>query len=100
MTQAPQAPGPPPAGSSEPKVGLVIGIFSLVCCHILGPVAWYMGYDARRAIRAGRAPAGDETLATIAMVLGMLATALLAVGLAWVLFFGGLVTLAALFGHH
>jgi hypothetical protein len=95
------SPGPP--ASSRATTVLVLGIIGLVCCPPVGPVAWYMAVQERRAIRAGLAsPAGDG-YAVAGMVLGIISTVnlvvALLVGLFYMLLIGGLVTAGALSGR-
>jgi hypothetical protein len=99
-TPPPVAPPPPaPPTSGRGTLILVLGILSVVCCVILGPVAWIMGKSELEAIAAGRSPARDEGLARAGMILGIIGTALFAFSLIWVFLFGGLSALSALFGQ-
>ncbi len=94
---------PPPASpvsasaSREAVTALVLGILGVVCCGFVAPVAWYLGQNELRAIRDGRASAAGEGMAMAGKILGMIGTALLAVGLLvgllWTLFFGGMAAL-------
>lgn len=93
-TGAPVQPVPP--ASSQAVTALVLGIISFACCPLMGPFAWYLGHQERKAIREGRSAASGETLAVVAMVLGILGTLTLAFILLWVLFFGGMAVLSAL----
>ena len=72
---------------------LVLGIVGLVCCSILGPVAWYMGNKTVKEIDAAPGQYGGRDLAKIGMILGIIGTVLLVL---WVPFFilGGLGSLA------
>ena len=98
---APTPPAPPqsPAASGRGTLVLVLGILSVVCCVLLGPVAWILGKNELEAIAAGRSPAKDEGMARAGMILGIIGTALFAFSLIWVVFFGGLSVLSAVFGQ-
>ncbi len=82
--------------SSQAVTALVLGVLSVACCHILGPFAWYLGHQERKAIREGRSAAAGETLAIVGMVLGIAGTLILAFVLLWILFFGGMAVLGGL----
>jgi hypothetical protein len=88
--QAPyQAPGFPAYRADLPKAtaAMVVGIISiagaLFCVlPILGaPVAWVLGAQARRQVRAAPQQWGGEGKATAGMVLGIVGTVLLVLGL-------------------
>lgn len=90
--------GSAPASSNKPTISLVLGILGVVCCGLLGPIAWYMGSAELKAIRAGTAPAKGEGVAKAGMILGIIATVLLLIGMAWVFFAGGMAVLQS-FGN-
>lgn len=92
-------PQPPQSASSQAVTALVFGILSLVCCALMGPVAWYLGNQETAAIREGRSPAAGDGFAKAATILGIIACCLLALQLLWVFFFGGMAMLSALAGH-
>lgn len=79
------APAPPhqpltyPESSRATSV-LVIGILSLVACGILGPFAWSMGNTELEAIDSGRRDPSNRGTAQAGRILGMIATAFLALG--------------------
>jgi hypothetical protein len=92
-TDEPPPPPPPPHGQAPSPFGnvpapkkpggddgtllLVIGIVAIVLCQLLGPVAWYMGHQARSAARArGEEPSSQVTTG---WVLGIVSTILLLV---------------------
>lgn len=53
---------------------LVLGILGLVCCAPAGLVAWVLGYQDLKAMRAGTMdPSGDGTTRA-GMILGMIVT--------------------------
>lgn len=93
------APLPPPQGYGAPiqqGVGahpqtvtiLVLGIVGVLCCQILGPVAWYMGHVARQETsRSNGAYNQNNTTLNIGWVLGIVATVLF--GLSILLFATG-----------
>jgi uncharacterized protein DUF4190 len=90
---------PAPSPSSQAITSLVLGILSLICCALLGPVAWYLGNQEGKAIREGRSAAAGEGMAKAGMILGIIGTILFALSLLWILFFGGMAFLSAL-AHH
>ena len=101
----PPIPPAPPYGvapqqqASQQAIGaLVVGIISLVCCNILGPVAWILGRNEGKAIREGRAPAAGEVYAKVGMILGIVGTVLLGLTLLW-LFMGGMAILSGVLSN-
>lgn len=88
---------PPPYGASNPygqpdpygaatqhpqsTTILVLGILSIVCCQILGPVAWIMGNKAVKEIDANPGAYSGRETANIGRILGIIGTVLLAIGL-------------------
>lgn len=82
--------------SSQAVTALVIGLIGiLTCCGtVLSPVAWYLGSQEQKAIREGRSPAAGEALAKIAMILGMVGTAVLALLILWIFLMGGLAVIS------
>lgn len=89
--------GPP--RSSQATTILVIGIISIICCQIAGPIAWYLGRQELNRIRAGMLSSQDEGTAKAGMILGIISSVLLLLGLVWVIFLGGLAFLGVLFEH-
>lgn len=75
---------------------LVLGILSIVCCQLLGPVAFIMGNNALAAY--GASDPGDRQLVVIGRILGIIGTVLLVLSLLWTIFFGGLGMLGAMTG--
>jgi hypothetical protein len=63
---------------------------------LLGPVAWYIGDKEVKAIRAGYSSPAGEGIAKAGMILGIVATALLLLGVLFAVFFGGLGMLGGL----
>lgn len=85
-----------PQRKSQATTALVLGILGLVCCGVLAPIAWYLGNEELKAINAGRLPSTTEGMARAGMILGIIGTVLLAIGLAFLLFGGGLAFLTEL----
>ncbi len=88
-TYPPAAAYPPAAGYPptwaypEPSRGvlvLVLGLVALLMANVVGPVAWWLGLSEQRDIAAGRRPPTGQGQATAGMVLGIIATASLALG--------------------
>lgn len=67
---------------------LVLGILSLVACHILGPVVWAMGSRARREIRESQGALGGDGMVTAGWVCGIIASAVV---ILFVLIFGSII---------
>jgi len=93
----------PAKASGNAVIALVLGVAGFFCCNLVGPVAWYMGHQERKAIRAGlSSPAGDG-MALAGMILGIIDTALIVIGIIllvlWIVVSGGMVALGSL-GHH
>jgi hypothetical protein len=91
---------PPPRTSGQGTAALVIGLFGIIgCCHVVSPVAWYLGQDELKDIRAGRV-GGTGTNAKVGMILGIVGTCLLVIDLLWAFLFGGLAFVARMIGGH
>ncbi len=87
----------PESASSQAITALVLSLLGFVtCCHLLSPIAWYLGRQEQKAIREGRSPKAGESLAQIAVVAGIVGTLILVFFLFWLIFFGGWVVLTAL----
>ena len=82
--------------SSQAITALVIGLIGIMTCcgTVLSPVAWYLGSQEQKAIREGRSPAAGESLAKIAVVLGIVGTAVLALLILWIFLMGGLAVIS------
>jgi hypothetical protein len=87
----------PESASSQAITALIVSLLGFAtCCHLLSPIAWYLGRQEQKAIREGRSPKAGESLAQIAVVLGIVGTLILVFFAFWVFFFGGLAVLSAL----
>jgi uncharacterized membrane protein YjgN (DUF898 family) len=101
--QPPPGYGPPgyPAYPPRPKhpqavTVLVLGILGIVVCGLIGPFAWSMGNRVVAEIEASRGGWDGQSEAQIGRILGIVATALLALSL---MFFVGIFVFGgALFG--
>jgi len=61
---------------------LVLGILSLVCCGLFtGIPAWVMGGNDLKAMKAGGMDPSGETLTKVGWILGIIGTALSAIGI-------------------
>ncbi|OGF14602.1 MAG: hypothetical protein A2W00_04405 [Candidatus Eisenbacteria bacterium RBG_16_71_46] len=78
---------------------MVLGILGIICCNLLAPVAWVLGHSELQTIASGASSPQGEGTARAGMILGIIGSVLLALGLAWLMFWGGLATMAALFDH-
>ena len=101
MTTAPPMPPPgaPEKKSNRAMTSLILGILGIICCGLLAPVAWYMGSEELKAIRAGTAPAQNETTAKVGMILGIIGSILLILTLIWIFFAGGMAVLGGMTGQ-
>ena len=90
----------PPRDHPQATTILVLGIVGLVLCGLAGPFAWVMGGKARKEIQASNGQIGGLQQVTIGWVLGIIASALLILGVvAAVVFFGLVVTTATTTGY-
>jgi len=102
----PTSPPPPPTGappqgsSGRATASLVLGILGIItCCNVLSPVAWVLGNSELRAIARGASSPQGEGVARAGMILGIIGSVMLAFAVVWLMFLGGLATMAALFDH-
>jgi hypothetical protein len=65
---------------SQATLALVLGIISVFCCAILGPVALFIGNASRQRIQASNGTLGGNGLATAGMILGIIGTIFLVFG--------------------
>jgi hypothetical protein len=87
----------PESASSQALTALILSLLGFVtCCHLLSPIAWYLGRQEQKAIREGRSPKAGESLAQIAVILGIVGTLILVFFLFWLIFLGGMAVLSAL----
>ena len=56
----------------------MLGILSLVCCSVLGPLAWFQANTALGMIDSGGYSAEERGLVAAGQVCGMIGTGLLA----------------------
>ena len=92
---------PPPSAPQEKASGqaitaLIMGILGIICCALLGPVAWYLGNKEGKAILEGTSPKAGEGLAKVGKILGIIGTVLLVLWVIWVIFFGGMAVIGAM----
>jgi hypothetical protein len=65
---------------------LVLGIASIVCCGLLGPVAWIMGNKAIQEIDARPGQYSNRGVVQAGRIIGIIATVLLAITVVgWIL---------------
>jgi hypothetical protein len=77
--------------ASQASTALVISIIGLVCCQVLGVVAWVMANNELEGIKTGRRNPANEGTASAARIIGIVGTVLLGLGiLAAILLFAGL----------
>lgn len=72
-----------------------MGILSIVCCNVLGPVTWIM---SKNALASGAHTPEEANLINIARILGIIGTVILILGCIWGVFMGGLGALGAFGG--
>lgn len=94
----PPVPGAAAPSSSKATTALVLGVLSLICCGLLGPVAWYLANQELVAINQGLSAEGNRGMAQVAKILGIVGTVFLALGILWVVGFGGMAVLGGLSG--
>ncbi len=81
--------GYPGGGYVVPARGgtiLVLGILSLVVCGVLGPIAWSMGNEELRRIERGEVDPSTRGNVTAGRVCGMIASILMIISVAIILF--------------
>ena len=61
-------------------LSLALGLFGLLVCQLVSPIAWYLGWQELRAIRRGQAPPTDKGYAKAGMILGIIGSFLLVIG--------------------
>lgn len=71
----------PPQDHPQATLAMILGILSLVMCGLLGPFAWVIGGRAVKEIDASGGRIQGRGQAQAGRILGIIATALLALGL-------------------
>ena len=74
--------------SSQASTALVLSIVGLVCCQVLGIVAWVMAHNELQAIMAGKRNPANEGTASAARIIGIIGTVLFGLGVLALIFFG------------
>ncbi len=87
-----------PQQSSNGTLILVLGIMSIVCVPILGPVAWLLGNNALTAINAGTGNPAELGNVNAGRICGMVGSGLLVLGVLYWIFIIGFAGLGAM--HH
>ena len=76
----------PPRDHTNGTTVLVLGILSLVVCGVLGPIAWSMGNTALREMDAEpNVVWNNRGNVTAGRICGMIGTAFLVLGIAWLI---------------
>jgi hypothetical protein len=83
----PETPAYPEA--SQATTALVLGILGIICCPVLGIVAWIMANNELEGIKSGRRNPTNEGTANASRILGIVGTVLIGVSII------GLILLAA-----
>ncbi|HSJ82976.1 MAG TPA: hypothetical protein VLA91_04090 [Acidimicrobiia bacterium] len=77
--------------ASQASTALVLSIIGLICCQVLGVVAWVMANNELEGIKTGRRNPENEGTASAARIIGIVCTVLLGLGiLVVILAFAGL----------
>jgi hypothetical protein len=66
---------------SQATTILILGILGIICCAPLGIAAWIMGNRELEAIDAGRRNPENRGTANAGRIIGIVATALMALGI-------------------
>jgi hypothetical protein len=74
-----------PPNDSQATLALILGILSIVCCAILGPVAFFIGNASRNRIQASGGTLGGYGLATAGWIMGIIGTVFLALEILYVI---------------
>jgi len=93
--QFPSDPNQYPEPSQATTI-LVLGILGMILCQVLAPFAWVMGRKELAAIDAGLRSPENRSTANAGKILGIIGTVFLGLGLLALLFFVGVIGLAAL----
>lgn len=82
------------SGSTNATLILILGILSIVCLPILGPVAWIMGNNALKELDQGFGDPNARGLVVAGRILGIIGTVLLVLscvyGVLMVVLFGAM----------
>jgi lipopolysaccharide export LptBFGC system permease protein LptF len=70
---------------NEAIAALVLGILSLFCCPVLGPIAIVLGTRSRQRIESSAGALAGSGLAIAGLVLGIVGTVFLGLGIVYVL---------------
>lgn len=100
--EAPPWPSRRPGGYLEPHRGtviLVLGILSIVICGLLGPVAWVMGNNDMKEIRAGRMDPAGEGTTNAGRILGIISTVIMLISCCGAAILGLIGALGGAAGH-
>ncbi|MHC4426397.1 MAG: hypothetical protein ACYSYV_09895 [Planctomycetota bacterium] len=85
----PQPPTQQPLRPHRGGVVLALGILGIVCCFILGIIAWVMGSNDLKQMAAGTMDPSGQGLTQAGKICGMVSVILQIVGLViWLLFMG------------
>ncbi len=60
---------------------MILGIISVVCCSLCGPVAIFLSLSARRRVATSGGTVGGGGMATAGLILGIIGTVLLVGGI-------------------
>jgi len=75
----PETPAYPEA--SQATTALVLGILGIICCPILGIVAWIMANNELEGIKSGRRNPTNEGTANASRILGIVGTVLIGISI-------------------
>ena len=67
--------------ASQASTALVLSIIGLVCCQVLGIIAWVMANNELKGIKEGRRNPDNEGTASAARIIGIVTTVLLGLGI-------------------
>jgi len=74
-----------PPNDSQATLALILGILSILCCALVGPVAFFIGNSSRNRIQASGGTLGGYGLATAGWIMGIIGTVILALEILWVI---------------
>lgn len=73
----PEEPTGNPVEHPHATTVLILGVLGLLCCGILGPIAWVMGKRALNQIEWSQGTIGGRSQILVGYVLGIVATVLM-----------------------